>query len=421
MLDIKFIRENAELVKEAAQKKNIAFDVQELLSADDNRRAILAEVEAMRGKQNEIADAVPRAGSQEEREKLIAESKSLKDILQAKELELTSAMHAWQSLMVQVPNLPDVSVPEGKEDSDNVEVRTWGTIPTFSFTPKDHIELFEKHDMADFERGTKIAGFRGYVLKGDGARLIFALSQFVLNELSKENFIPMMVPSLVRRAPLVGTGFLPQGEEDLYKTQDGDFLAGTAEVSTMGYHMDEVLSLSDLPRKYLSFSTSFRREAGSHSKDTKGLIRVHEFFKWEQVILCEASHEQSVKFHEYLTENSEKLMQKLGIPYHVVLNCGGDLGLGQVKKYDIEAWVPSQNTYRETHSASYFHDFQTRRLNIRYKDAEGKLRFAHSLNNTAIAMPRILVPLVENYQNEDGSITIPEVLRPYMGGKEKIG
>ncbi|HBB44216.1 MAG: Serine-tRNA ligase [Parcubacteria group bacterium GW2011_GWA1_44_13] len=421
MLDIKFIRENAELVKEAAQKKNIAFDVQELLSADDNRKAILAEVEAMRGKQNEIADSVPRAENVEAREKLIAESKSLKDILQAKELELTAAMHVWQALMVQVPNLPDVSVPEGKEDSDNVEVRTWGTIPKFSFTPKDHIELFEKHDMADFERGTKVAGFRGYVLKGDGARLVFALSQFVLNELSKENFIPMMVPSLVRRAPLVGTGFLPQGEEDLYKTQDGDFLAGTAEVGTMGYHMDEVLSLSDLPKKYLSFSTSFRREAGSHSKDTKGLIRVHEFFKWEQVILCEASHEESVKFHEYLTENSEKLMQKLGIPYHVVLNCGGDLGLGQVKKYDIEAWVPSQNTYRETHSASYFHDFQTRRLNIRYKDNEGKLRFAHSLNNTAIAMPRILVPLVENYQNADGSITIPEVLRPYMGGKEKIG
>ncbi|MGB2580729.1 MAG: serine--tRNA ligase [Minisyncoccia bacterium] len=421
MLDIKFIRENAELVKEAAQKKNIAFDVAELIAVDDARRAHLADVEAMRGKQNEIANAVPRATNQDERERLIAESKSAKEILQEKEEELAEIMKTWHGLMVQVPNIPDMSVPDGKEDSDNVEVRTWGTIPTFSFTPKDHIELFEKHDMADFERGTKVAGFRGYVLKGDGARLVFALSQFVLNELSKEGFEPMIVPSLVRRAPLIGTGFLPQGEEDLYKTQDGDFLAGTAEVATMGYHMDEVLSLSDFPKKYISFSPSFRREAGSHSKDTKGLIRVHEFFKWEQVILCEASHEESVKFHEYLTENSEKLMQKLGIPYHVVLNCGGDLGLGQVKKYDIEAWVPSQNTYRETHSASYFHDFQTRRLNIRYRDAEGKLRFAHSLNNTAIACPRILVPLVENFQQEDGSIIIPEVLRPYMGGKEKIG
>src|SRR3989338_4972251 len=421
MLDIKFIRENAELVKEAAVKKNITFDVAGLLAVDDNRRAILLEVEAMRGKQNEIANAVPRATGPEERERLIAESKSIKDILQTKEGELQEIMKVWHELMVQVPNIPDMSVPEGKEDSDNVEVRTWGTIPQFAFTPKDHIELFEKHDMADFERGTKVAGFRGYVLKGDGARLVFALSQFVLNELSKEGFEPMIVPSLVRRAPLIGTGFLPQGEEDLYKTQDGDFLACTAEVATMGYHMDEVLNLSDLPKKYISFSSAFRREAGSHSKDTKGLIRVHEFFKWEQVILCEASHEESVKFHEYLTGNSEKLMQKLGIPYHVVLNCGGDLGLGQVKKYDIEAWVPSQNTYRETHSASYFHDFQTRRLNIRYRAAEGKLRFAHSLNNTAIASPRILVQLVENFQQEDGSIIIPEVLRPYMGGKDKIG
>lgn len=421
MLDIKFIRENADLVKEAAVKKNIAFDVAELLAVDDKRRAILLEVETMRGNQNKIADAVPRAQNTEERERLISESKSAKELLQVKETELQETMKAWHGLMVQVPNIPDVSVPEGKEDSDNVELKKWGTIPQFSFTPKDHIELFEKHDMADFERGTKVAGFRGYVLKGDGARLIFAISQFVLDELGKDGFEPMIVPSLTRPQALIGTGFLPQGEEDLYKTQDGDFLTGTAEVGTMGFHMDEVLSLSDLPKKYISFSTAFRREAGSHSKDTKGLIRVHEFFKWEQVILCEASHEESVKFHELLTENSEKLMQKLGIPYHVVLNCGGDLGLGQVKKYDIEAWVPSQNTYRETHSASYFHDFQTRRLNIRYKDAEGKLRFAHSLNNTAIAMPRILVPLVENYQNEDGSITIPEVLRPYMGGKEKIG
>jgi seryl-tRNA synthetase len=187
----------------------------------------------------------------------------------------------------------------------------------------------------------------------------------------------------------------------------------------MGFHMDEVIPLAELPKKYISFSPCFRREAGSHSKDTKGLIRVHEFFKWEQVILCEANHETSVQFHEYLTQNSEKLMQKLGIPYHVVVNCGGDLGLGQVKKYDIEAWVPSQNAYRETHSSSYFHDFQTRRLNTRYRDAEGKLHFAHSLNNTALASPRILVPLVENFQQADGSIVIPEVLRRYMG-KDRI-
>src|SRR3990172_7917456 len=228
----------------------------------------------------------------------------------------------------------------------------------------------------------------------------------------------MIVPSLVRRAPLIGTGFLPQGEPDLYKTQDGDFLAGTAEVGTMGLHMDEVMNISDLPKKYLSFSTSFRREAGSHSKDTKGLIRVHEFFKWEQVILCEASHEESVKFHEELLKNTENLMQMLEIPYRVVLNCGGDLGLGQVKKYDIEAWLPSQGRYRETHSASYFHDFQTRRLNIKYKDEEGKSRYTHSLNNTLVATPRMIACLIENFQRADGSIKIPEVLKKYMGGKD---
>jgi len=420
MLDIKFIRENKDLVAAGATKKHIDFNVEELLAIDDTRRALLAEVEAMRGKQNETASAVARASDPTEREQLITASKLVKEGLQKKEEELTEVMKKWQMLMLTVPNIPDMSVPEGSDDADNVEIKTWGDIPQFDFTPKGQMELLAMHDMADFERGTKIAGFRGYVLKNDGARLIFALSQFVLNELCTEGFTPMIVPSLVRRESLLGTGFLPQGEEDLYKTQDGDFLAGTAEVATMGYHMDEVLPLEELPKKYISFSSAFRREAGSHSKDIKGLVRVHEFFKWEQVVLCEASHEESVKYHEFLLEMSERLMQKLKIPYHVVLNCGGDLGLGQVKKYDIEAWVPSEGKYRETHSASYFHDFQTRRLNIRYRDKDGKMHFAHSLNNTAIATPRILVPLLENYQNEDGTITVPEVLRPYMG-KDVIG
>jgi seryl-tRNA synthetase len=230
----------------------------------------------------------------------------------------------------------------------------------------------------------------------------------------------MIVPSLVRREPFMGTGYLPQSEEDLYKTQDGDFLAGTAEVAMMSYYMDEVLDKKDLPIKFLAFSPCFRREAGSHGKDTKGLIRVHEFYKIEQVILCEANHQESVLQHEAITKNSEELMQALGLPYHVVVNCGGDIGLGQVKKYDIEAWVPSENKYRETHSSSYFHDFQTRRLNIRYKNEDGKLLFVHSLNNTALASPRILVPIIENYQQEDGSILIPEVLRPYMNNRERI-
>jgi seryl-tRNA synthetase len=277
----------------------------------------------------------------------------------------------------------------------------------------------ESLDMLDLERGTKVAGFRGYFLKNDGARLSFALWQFVFNEITKKGFSPLLVPSLVKREPFMGTGYLPQSEEDLYKTQDEDYLAGTAEVGVMGFHMGEVLSAASFPIKYLGFSPCFRREAGSHGKDTKGIVRVHEFFKLEQVVLCEGDHQTSVTLHEELTKNAEDLLQALKLPYHVVVNCGGDIGLGQVKKYDIEAWVPTEGKYRETHSSSYFHDFQTRRLNIRYRDAEGKLRFAHSLNNTALASPRILVPIVENYQQEDGSIKIPDVLVPYMG-KEVI-
>lgn len=413
MLDIKFIRENKELVQEGAKKKHIDFDVDKLIAVDDERRKILAEVEYMRTQQNEVSDIISTAPT-EERTRLIGTMKELKDKLLKKEEELKEAMKEWQLLMVQVPNIPDMSVPEGGSDADNKEIKTWGTIPKFSFEPKTHYELMQKLNMVDLERGTKVAGFRGYFLKNDGALLSFALWQFAVDELLNEDFSPMIAPSLVRRETLMGTGYLPQGEEDLYKTQDNDYLSGTAEVATMGYFMDDVLSQTELPKKIVSFSPCFRREAGSHGKDTKGLIRVHEFYKVEQVILCEASHEESVKYHEALNKNAENIMQKLGIPYHVVANCGGDLGLGQVKKYDIEAWMPSEKKYRETHSASYFHDFQTRRLNIRYRDHEGKLRFAHSLNGTLMPTPRMLAALIENYQQADGSIAIPKALEPYI-------
>lgn len=317
--------------------------------------------------------------------------------------------------MVQVPNIPDISVPEGDDDSGNQEIKVWGERQKFTYAPKSHIELMTRLQMVDFDRGTKVAGFRGYFLKNEAVLLSFALWQHALKILAEDGFTPMIAPSLVRPDPFFGTGYLPQGEEDLYKTQDGDFLSGTAEVPTMGYFMDEMVPREHLPRKFVSFSPCFRREAGSHGKDTRGLIRLHEFFKVEQVVLCEASHEESVKWHEKLLANAERFMQDLKLPYHVVANCTGDLGQGQVKKYDIEAWVPSENKYRETHSISYFHDFQARRLNLKYKDEEGRTRFTHSLNGTMVASPRILVPLIENYQNEDGSVTVPEVLRPYLG------
>ncbi len=420
MLDIKFIRENKDLIALAAKKKFVAFDIEELLTTDDLRKMKLQSVEKKRTEQNIVSGKVAQATNPTERETMIFEMRKFKSDLQKEEIELEEVMKKWRSLMLLVPNIPDMTVPEGSTDEQNVEVKTWGTLPQFAFTPKSHIELMEALDLVDLHRGAKVAGFRGYFLKGDAVLLSFAIWQYALSFFSKKGFSPMIVPSLVRRENLLGTGFLPQGEEDLYKTQDGDFLAGTAEVATMGYNADEVLSMEEFPKKYLSFSPCFRREAGSHSRDVKGLIRVHEFYKWEQVVLCEANHETSVKLHEELTGNTEEFIESLGIPYHRVLNCGGDLGLGQVKKYDIELWVPLEKKYREIASASYFHDFQTRRLNIRYKDAEGKMKFAHSLNNTAIPTPRILVSLIENFQKADGSIAIPQVLQGYMGGQTVI-
>lgn len=421
MLDIKFIRENKEIVQAGAKKKLIDIDIEGLIALDDARLRELKLIEALRSEVNRVSNDIARDQDPALKLQLIEEMRVVKDEIKEKEEKLNKIMEDWQKLMVQVPNVPDMSVPEGASDADNKEVKVWGEKPVFSFEPKSHVELMLMHDMADYERGSKVGGFRGYFMKNDGARLQWALMHFVEDRfMNRDGFAPMIVPSLLRRESFVGTGYLPQSEEDLYKTQDSSYLAGTAEVSTMGYYMNEIIDKKNLPIKFFSFSPCFRREAGSHGKDTKGIFRIHEFVKYEQVILCEASHEESVRLHEEITANSEALLQELGLPYHVVVNCGGDLGLGQVKKYDIEAWMPSEGRYRETHSSSYFHDFQTRRLGIRYKDENGKLLFVHSLNNTALAMPRIICQIVENYQQADGSIKIPEVLRKYMGGKEFI-
>src|SRR3989339_2222245 len=419
MLDIKFIRENPDLIKEAARKKRIDFNVDELLSVEARRVELLNTVETMRAEQNSFTEKISRATDANERQAMIDEMRVFKETLLKKEEELKPVMETWRGLMLQVPNVPDISVPDGESDAQNLEVKKVGEPTHFDFTPKGHIELMLKHDMADFERGSKVSGFRGYFLKNDGALLANAVWQLAMKHFLSKGFTPMIVPSLVRRETFMGTGYLPQGEEDLYKTQDDDYLAGTAEVATMGYYMDEVLDKKDLPIKFFSFSPCFRREAGSHGKDTKGIFRIHEFLKYEQVVLCEASHEESVKHHEDLTKNSEELLKELKLPYRVVINCGADLGLGQVKKYDIEAWMPSQNKYRETHSSSYFHDFQTRRLGIKYRSNDEKLKFCHSLNNTAVATPRILISLLENNQRKDGSVKIPEVLQKYLN-KEVI-
>ena len=420
MLDIRFIRENPLLIKDAARKKRIPFDVDKLLTVDERRRTIRTEVEAMRAEGNATADAIAKIQNPEDKKVAIEQTRAFKARLEVKEKELGVIEEEFQRLMYEVPNVPDPSVPDGVSDAENHETRRWGSEPQFSFEPKDHITLLRELDGADFDRGTKVAGFRGYILKKEGALLSMALWQFAMECLVKKGFTPIIVPSLTREENLVGTGYLPQGKDEIYQTQDHLWLVGTAEVSTMGMYRDEILEVSDLPKKFVALSPCFRRESGSHGKDTKGLYRVHEFMKVEQVVLCEASHMKSVEFHEELTRNAEEMLQALGLYYRVVTNCGGDLGLGQVKKYDIETWVPSQRKFGETHSASYFHDFQTRRLNIRYRDTDGTIRFAHSLNNTAVATPRILISIFEQFQQEDGTVRIPEVLQKYIG-KSVIG
>lgn len=415
MLDIKFIRENKDIVEIAITKKKVKLDINELIKADDERLVLLAEVERLRGKQNLVSQRMPQLTKDSEKAELIRQMQILKEDLKKEEDKLKEIMDVWRGLMLRVPNVPDISAPEGADETFSVVQKTWGEKPEFPFEPKDHIEIMTNLDIADFDRGTKVHGFRGYYLKGDAVKLCFAIWNYAMDFWTKRGFNPVMPPVITRREPLVGCGFIPQGEEDIYKNQDDTYLVGTSEVGLMGMYMNEVLPKENLPVKMLGFSPCYRLEAGSHSRDVKGLIRVHEFYKIEQVILCEASHEESSKFHEEMNRSTEEFIESLGIPYQTINASTGDMGFSKVKMYDIELWVPKEGKYREISSASYFHDFQTRRLGIRYKDNEGKLRFAHSLNCTAIPTPRILVSLVENFQQADGSIKIPEVLIPYLG------
>ncbi len=421
MLDIKFIKENPDIIKEAVQKKNVSLDVDHLLAVEEKRREALTNFEALRTEQNNLSDKIPQTSDAVERASLIENLKPLKEKVQEAEEAVRVTMKEWQGLMLQVPNIPDMSAPVGPDETFSVVQKTWGEKPVFDFEPKDHIEIMLKLDIADFERGVKVHGFRGYYLKGDAVRLCFAIWNYAMDFWGKRGFNPVMPPMITKREPLMGCGFIPQGEADIYQNQDGTYLVGTSEVGLMGMYMDEVIAKEQLPIKMLGFSPCYRLEAGSYNKDVKGLIRVHEFYKLEQVVLCEASHEESVKWHESMNESTEQFIESFGIPYHTLNASTGDMGLGKVKMYDIELWVPKEEQYREISSASYFHDFQTRRLGIRYKNADGKLRYVHSLNCTAIPTPRILVSLVENFQEADGTIRIPEVLRPYMNNQQYIG
>jgi seryl-tRNA synthetase len=420
MLDIKFIRENKEIVQAGAKKKHVDIDIEHLIVLDNDRLKQLKEIEDLRAEVNKVSNDIARNQDSALKIQLIEEMRAVKDDIKVKEENLKTIMEEWQQMMLRVPNVPDVTVPEGQGEEDNKEVLTWGEKPKFDFTPKDHMELMLKLNMVDFERGVKVHGFRGYFLQNDGVELSWAIWNYARKFFGEKNFNTFIAPAIVHKQYLYGTGHLPGGAEDIYQTQDGDYLAGTAEVPMMGYHSNEIIPKNELPKRYLAFSPCYRREAGAHSKDTKGLIRVQEFFKLEQLILCEASHAESVKYHEEINRNFEEFLESLGIPYRRLEICTGDLKSAHVKSYDTEAWVPSQNQYRELCSASYYHDFQARRFNIRYKNEEGKSQFVHSLNSTAVATPRILVAIVENFQQADGSILIPKVLREYMKGEKFI-
>jgi seryl-tRNA synthetase len=420
MLDIAFIREFPELVKAGAKKKHIQVDVDRLLEVDRQRRVLITEVEQLRAERNRKSKAVSGVPPGE-REALLAETRAITEQLKHRETALAPLEEEFERLMLQVPNVPAADVPEGLTDADNVEIRRWGELPTFSFTPRDHVELGETLDLIDIKRAVRIAGTRTYYLKNEAVLLELAVLRFTLDHMTRKGFTPMLVPHLVKDEAMIGTAYYPGGEEQAYRIEkDAVNLIGTSEVPLTAYHYDEILSETELPKRYVGMSTCYRREAGTYGRDTRGIYRIHQFHKVEQVILCVADEQVSIAEHERIVRNAEEVLQGLQLPYRVVNVCGGDLGAPQVKKYDIETWMPSRNAYGETHSASRFYDFQARRLKLRYRDRQGKVHYAHTLNNTVIASPRILIPLLEIYQQEDGSVMVPAVLRPYMGGLERI-
>jgi seryl-tRNA synthetase len=430
MIDIEDLRKRPKAYQEAAKKKRIEISIEGFLKLDELRRDLTKFVDDLRAKRNSVSKRIPTM-KKDEKETAVEEMRTLGEELKEKEEQLARTEHAWKELLLQMPSIPLDRVPVGKDDTENVEIRTWGEIPTFSFEPRDHVALGEALDIIDIPRGAKVSGSRFYFLKGDGARLELAVLQLTIDHLLKRGFTLFIPPVLANYDAMMGTSYFPGGEEQAYavgvQRKDGDpvepdqlYLIGTSEVSVASYHAGEVLTKEELPKRYCGLSNCFRREAGSYGKDTKGLYRVHQFQKVEQVILCEADPVVSAAMHAEILRNAEEVLQTLKLPYRVVDVCTGDIGRGQVYKNDIETWMPSRKAYGETHSCSTFHDFQARRLNIKYEDNDGTKKFVHTLNNTCIASPRVLIPLLEIYQNNDGSVTIPEALQPYMGGQKRI-
>jgi seryl-tRNA synthetase len=444
MIDLQDLRERPAAYKKAVKDKGFAddIDVDEFLRIDEKRRSLVPEVEDMRAKKNEVSKAMPTL-SDAEKKKAVSDMKRLNEELKEKEEGLEEAEKKWTDMHLWLPSLPLDSVPVGKDASGNVEAKKVGDPSTaLRVKPsqvKDHATIGEALGIIDIPRGVKVAGARSYLLKGDGARLEQALIQYTINHLVKKGFTLISPPVLATWEALMGMGHFPGSEEQTYAVGvqsgregplEGDqlYLVGTSEASLLAAHQKEVFAAADLPMRFAGVSECFRREAGTYGKDTKGLYRVHQFKKVEQVIFCEADQEKALALFEEIRTNAEEVLQALRLPYRVMTMCTGDMGQGKVFMQDIETWMPSRSAYCETHSCSYLGDFQARRLNIKYDpptgsghDRGGERRFIHTLNNTCIASPRILIPLIETYQKENGNIEVPEVLQPYMGGQKVIG
>jgi seryl-tRNA synthetase len=440
MLDIKFIRENTDLIRKAAKDKRIACDVDLLIDIDRRRRELQQTLDSLRERVKEDGQIVgllrnPKSPGYQravqegkspdqikvEAERLQGELTAIKPKIKELEDQEGPIQEEFNALMLTVPQPADAEVPLGADDTENVELRRVGEVRKFEFEPKDHVALGADLGIIDVERGVKLAGSRNYVLRGDGALLHQAVLRLAQDMMIERGFVPMTVPVLVKEEVMYGTGYFPTGRDQAYLCERDELsLVGTAEVPLTAFHSDEILNEGDLPIRTCALSTCFRREAGAAGKDTAGLYRIHLFDKVEQVIVCRNDVEESKRWHAAILKNAEDVLQAMNLPYRVVNVCTGDLGMGQVQKFDIETWMPSRQGYGETHSASRFYEFQARRLKLRYRDGAKKVQFCHTLNNTVIASPRILIPIIELNQNADGTVTIPKVLRPYMRGKERI-
>lgn len=439
MLDIKYIQENQEAIKKAVIDKDLGLNVDELLEMDKRRKELLQKIEELNSMKNDINDLMKEAKTEEEKKEIMEKAKDIKNKSAQAEKDFAAVKNVYDLLMVRVPNIISADTPIGKTAEENVEVEKWGEIPQFSFEAKDHIQLGKDLDILDFERGAKVSGYRGYYLKNEGALLVMAMMMYALHKMVEKGYKPIIPPTLVKQFVLFGSGYFkgleydpgideiyqvatPNKEADGSMSRDKKFLIGTAEPSLLAYHSGEILKEENLPLKLCGFSPCYRSEIGSYGKDTKGLYRVHEFMKVEQVVLAAANISESEKYHQEMIGIAKEMYEELGIPYRLIQICTGDMGIGKYKMFDIEVWIPSRKGYGEAGSASNFLDWQARRLNVKYADKEGNKKFVYMLNNTALATTRTTIAILENFQQADGSVIIPEVLRKYMpGGVQKIG